>query len=546
MRKVILCLSVILVMFLTLSSVQASDVNITDSQSQIQVNDKTFEAIQKAVDSSKENDTVILEGTYSGSGSAVNIARSLTIKGTGSGAVLNANKLSQVFKITSDNVVLENIQFINGKDANSGGAVYNVGNNLKISNCIFTSNSVDLYGGAVFTSGNNTSITNSYFSKNFARYTGGACDMEAGNAIVDNCVFKDNHAGHVGGSISWVGNGGYVANSRFTSDSDSSMAPQYGGAIVWIGNNGKIEKSIFSNHIVKISGAAVYWRGTNGSVQYCIFTDNSAANDSAYCGNPDYVKYNYWGFNINSSEEFLENKLIYYNNEYRAAQNWVNLKVDLPYVEFKLNNGETLNGTLPDYQTTVSGKSVVITDNSYVFQKSIIIQASDMIFYNNGEYFKVTLKDEDNTKLADKSLQIKINNKIYKVQTDKNGEGKVKLNTLPAGRYSVQITFNGDKLYKSGSKSSKLTVKKQKTALTVKVKNKKIQVTLKNQFKKALSDKHVKLTVNKKTYTGKTNKKGIVIFKLNLKAKKNYKFSVKYGGDKYTDKVSKIGKIKIR
>ena len=106
--------------------------------------------------------------------------------------------------------------------------------------------------------------------------------------------------------------------------------------------------------------------------------------------------------------------------------------------------------------------------------------------------------------------------------------------------------FNGDKLYKSGSKSSKLTVKKQKTALTVKVKYKKIQVTLKNQFKKALSDKHVKLTVNKKTYTGKTNKKGAVTFKLKLNPKKNYKFSVKYGGDKYTDKVSKIGKIKIR
>ena len=76
MKKILSIISIMLILFLTFSAVQAAD-------NQTVVKDKTFEAIQTTIDNADENDTLLLEGTYSGSGNPIIINKSLTIKSSG-------------------------------------------------------------------------------------------------------------------------------------------------------------------------------------------------------------------------------------------------------------------------------------------------------------------------------------------------------------------------------------------------------------------------------------------------------------------------------
>jgi hypothetical protein len=68
---------------------------------------------------------------------------------------------------------------------------------------------------------------------------------------------------------------------------------------------------------------------------------------------------------------------------------------------------------------------------------------------------------------------------------------------------------------------------------------KKVKVTLK------LSGKKIK---GKKTITAKTNKKGVVTFKLGKKLKKKtkVKYTITYKGNAYYKKVTKKGKITVK
>lgn len=535
-------------MTLTLSAVNATETNqSTNFTEQHTVSEKTFESIQNTIDNSTQSDTILLEGSYIGSGKAININKSLTVKGLDD-ARLNANSKSQIFLIKADNVVIENIAFFNGYNDLSGGAVYVEGNNVKIINCNFISNKVDFYGAGIFSKGDNVSIINCQFTKNTATYTGGAIEIEGNNNYVEGSTFVNNLAGHVGSGIAWVGDNGILRNSVFDNTIIPSYPAQYGGAIAWMGANGIIETSIFNENTAKKSGAAIYWRGINGTVKNSIFTNNTSANDTAYCGNPENLKNNYWGVNMNSKEEFIEYKFIYFNQSFQTHQNWINLISDSNGVAFKSNTGETLKESLPDYEITVNGVNIIISNNQYLFTKATVIVASNKIVYNNGESFKITLKDENNQKLSNKNLLIKINGVEYNAKTDKNGLASLKLKTLKPKIYNVKITFKGDEKYLKSTKTVKLTVKKQKTIMKVKANTKKktIKITLKNQFKKALSKKTVKLTINKKIYKLKTNNKGTITFKLNLKTKMKYKFTVKYAGDSYHMKNAKTGFLKLK
>lgn len=531
-----------------MSAVDATETNqSTNCTAQHTVSEKTFESIQDTIDNSAQSDTILLEGSYVGSGKAININKSLTLKGLDN-ARLNANSKSQIFTIKADNVVLENIEFFNGYNYDGGGAVYSEGNNIKIINCKFTSNYVKLYGGSILSKGDNVSIINCQFTKNTAESSGGAIELDGDNNYVDNCIFTENTGGHVGGAISWVGDNGTVKNSKFINSLDQRYPSQFGGAIVWIGSNGLVESSIFDENVAKKSGAAIYWRGTNGILKNSIFTNNTSANDTAYCGNPENVGNNYWGVNMGSKEEFLGYKFIYYNETFQTPQNWINLIVNSNEAAFKSNNGETLKESLPDYEITVNGINIIISNNQYIFTKGTEIVASNKIVYNNVESFKIALKDENNQKVSNKNLLIKINGVEYNAKTDKNGVAGIKLKTLKPKTYNVKITFKGDVNYLKSTKTVKLTVKKQKTSMKVKTnaKKKTIKITLKNQFKKALSKKTVKLTINKKTYKLKTNKKGVVTFKPKLKNNQKYKFTAKYAGDAYHIKNAKSGFLKLK
>lgn len=166
------------------------------------------------------------------------------------------------------------------------------------------------------------------------------------------------------------------------------------------------------------------------------------------------------------------------------------------------------------------------------------------VYSTNAKTFKLTLKDENGNLLASKKIQVKINNKISNINTDKNGIASLTIKLANSGIYDLKVIFSGDTYYKSTSKTVKITVKKQTPKITINKGKKTIKVTLKDQFKKAMTQKKIKLTINKKTYLKKTNKKGIVTFKLKLKNKKKYNAVVKFTGNNSYKSVSKKATIK--
>ena len=91
-----------------------------------------------------------------------------------------------------------------------------------------------------------------------------------------------------------------------------------------------------------------------------------------------------------------------------------------------------------------------------------------------------------------------------------------------------------------------LTVAKKKT-YKVKVKTKKFSAALKDNKGKVLKNVKVTLKVKGKTYSAKTNGKGVATFKITKLSKKGtYKASVKFGGNSYYKSTSKNVKITVK
>ena len=546
MKKSLILISIIFLLFLCISAVSAED-NDT-----LSVSNDTFEAIQTTVDIANESSVIQLEGTYYGSGSPIKITKAITIEGTDKGAQLDAKSTSQIFKITADNVVLKNLVFTNGNPntlsgQDFGGAINNDADNLQIINCSFTKN-VARYGGAVYSTGSNVSIASCQFTSNSVDYTGAAIELDGDSNHVSDCNFISNVGGHAGGDVAWVGADGILENCQFNFSNNKAKASQFGGAVVWMGANGQLLNSRFNNYYSKVYGSAVYWKGVNGSLSYNIFLNTNFT----YWGNPDYANNNYWGVNINSSDEFIAKGLIYFDGDYKSAQRWVNIEITDESIDFASNDGDKLEGYLPNYRYN---ETVEIINNTFKFKKETSLACSNLLTYclYDGKYLKVTLTDVKGAKLASKYVYINVNGKTLKGKTNSNGVASIKISLKNAKKYPVEVLFNGDDDYKNSSKNVVVTVKKQKPTLTIqtktlkaKSKTKTVKVAFKNQFKKAISKAVVKITINKKTYSAKTNSKGIATFKVSLKVKKTYKITAKFLGNAFYNKATKTGSIKLK
>ena len=75
---------------------------------------------------------------------------------------------------------------------------------------------------------------------------------------------------------------------------------------------------------------------------------------------------------------------------------------------------------------------------------------------------------------------------------------------------------------------------------------KKYTVTLKNNNNKAIKNLKITLKINRKTYTAKTNTKGVATFKIKITKKGNYTAKIKFAGNKYYKAASKSAKINIK
>ena len=195
--------------------------------------------------------------------------------------------------------------------------------------------------------------------------------------------------------------------------------------------------------------------------------------------------------------------------------------------------------------------SVAKTVNITVYKLKTEMTANAVVAtYNVNRNLVITLKDGQGNVMSGAEITVQLKNtKVYK--TDKNGQVTVPTEGLDPNAYDAKITFNGDANYEKSAKSVKVTVKKATPKLTAKkktfkrtVKTKKYSITLKTNMNKVMKGIKVTLKVNKKTYSAKTNKKGVATFKITKLAKKGkYAATVKFKGNKYY--TAKTAKPKI-
>ena len=173
--------------------------------------------------------------------------------------------------------------------------------------------------------------------------------------------------------------------------------------------------------------------------------------------------------------------------------------------------------------------------------------------FNLNNEFVVTLKDSHNKPIVNVQIAINLNGIKY-LTTDKNGQVKLSTNGLAPNTYTATITFAGNNNYAKSTTTAKVTVKKATPKLTAKakvfkksVKTKKYTVTLKTNQNKVMKNTKVTIKVNKKTYSAKTNSKGVATFKITKLTKKGkYTATVTYKGSSYYNKLIKKVKITIK
>ena len=172
--------------------------------------------------------------------------------------------------------------------------------------------------------------------------------------------------------------------------------------------------------------------------------------------------------------------------------------------------------------------------------------------YNVAKKLVVALKSNGKA-LANKKVTVKVGSISKTLTTNKNGQVSIAVSGLIPKTYTASIKFAGDSDYKASSATAKVVVAKASPKLSaakktfkVKAKTKKVTATIKNNKGKVLKSTKLTLKIGKKTYTAKTNSKGIATFKVKLTKKGTYTGTVKFAGNKYFKALSKKVKIVVK
>ena len=179
-----------------------------------------------------------------------------------------------------------------------------------------------------------------------------------------------------------------------------------------------------------------------------------------------------------------------------------------------------------------------------------------------GIYYATCLLDADGNPISNVYMEFAVNNKIYNRTTYENGSYKpYKLNMIRAGRYTMALNFAGDDNYTNAFAcvcfdldKKPITIKASAKSYKASTKTKKYTVSLKTIVGSSHDGKahlrsglKVTLKVNGKTYSGTTNSKGKVTFKItNLKKKAKYVAKISYAGDKTYKSASKSVKLTVK
>ena len=542
----------------------------------------TVEAVQAAIDSAVAGDTVDLSkfADYDFVDQTVNITTAgITIDGRGITTIKGYGDGSGIFAVKAQNVTIKGINFIdtnpqndfkyNGTTAGWGISV-NGGNGGLVQNCNFTefnaavvimgttgytvdsnnfnggyttkllndptvnketgSKSLNIYrqsskvvvtnnvfNGPILDgvsiaqgSGSNQVIGNTFIGNCYSIYFGGASTVGstiAENTFINCGFFKE-------GNISWTGlpvismqkasDGVSVENNTFYAIADNVLiAAEKGneahGYPSEIGDINITDNTVVPYDSNDISGVTLF---------HILVRDNNALD--------------------------VTSPIVVSGNALNGAKG---VSIWFDGVEIlTTNNDITLNSVL--YSDSLFGTTLTVDDLTVLAGKAGVLTA--------------TLKDSNGAALANRAVSIIIDGVTKTATTNDEGIATLDVNYASATTKYVTVAYAGESnVYKSSFGTAKITVNKNPTTLTaakatLKVnKAKKVKVTLKSSGK-AVANKKVTIKVNGKTFSGKTNAKGIATISVKVAKAGTFNAVVKFAGDSAYKAASKTVKYTVK
>lgn len=244
----------------------------------------------------------------------------------------------------------------------------------------------------------------------------------------------------------------------------------------------------------------------------------------------------------------------FYNSQGNFLSNtWVTINVNGKSFNQKTDN----NGVVSLDVNLKPGNYRIVSNNpanGYQVTTNFIILST--ISSNNlnkvlGDSRKFTAKffKSNGQPLVKKYIKFKIKGKIYKVKTNKNGFASFSLKKFKKGSYKI-ICYNNDGL----SKTYKIKIFKRKASTKLTTysyqflpgDNKLIMA----KFSTALADescsgKVIKIIINGKIYSKKTDSNGMVYMDLSFLKKGKFTYECKYDGNKYFKASSSMNIVSI-
>lgn len=434
------------------------------------------------------------------------------------GGALEINAL-KTYNVRYHANVIDSI--FNGNAAKCGGAI--IAGDSNITNCVFISNRAESFGGAVF-------VNETFLGEAITDQT-----------IIKNSIFDGNTAqkglAYYGTSI--------LINNNFWANNFNSLSELENRDIISF-----VERADDLSWVnIQINGLNTIFPGETSYIVEFVLNDGSKLTDYL----PDYhVKVS--NKLVNNTLD-TNNALISQNNAI-IRYNATSLGSDTLYVS-NVNDNVCITSNDINIADKIEGgnASVSPSGNSQevIVQKAsnLIVPSETFVVTSKSNKITVTLTDDSGNPLSGKSVIFSINGVDSTITTDSQGKATLELK-LKVNNYILTVSFKGDASYKPTTKTSTISVVKEKTKLSVpkktykkSSKSKKIVITLKSASGKLLAKKKVTFKLNGKKYSKKTNSKGKVTVKVKLTAKKIYKFTVKFAGDSQYRGVSKKSTIKI-
>ncbi len=163
-------------------------------------------------------------------------------------------------------------------DGCGGGGMYNYQSSPTITNCIFSGNSADYEGGGMLNyDGSSPTVTSCTFSDNSVdRYGGGMCNYNSSSPIITNCTFSGNSAdSYGGGGMCNSSSSPIIKNCTFSGNS----AFNGGGMGNRLSSSPIITNCTFSNNSADSYGSGMWMYDYESSpiITNCIFRDNTTS-----------------------------------------------------------------------------------------------------------------------------------------------------------------------------------------------------------------------------------------------------------------------------